>query len=197
MVQKVRLVFGIAGIAALIALAFYAHNYLSGRVGEEAITELIEEQAAVVREEDPEEKLPAPDFEMTDLEGATLRLSDLMGRPIVLTFWASWCSSCNAQNPVFEEAYSQLGGEVQFVMLNLTDPFREPKETAIRYVEENGYTFPVFFDDFNQAGATAYGIRFIPTTVFIDSEGNVRAISQSAMNESALMRGIELITIDN
>jgi len=192
--QKVRLVLGVVIIAGLIAFAFFAHNYLSESVGEEAVIELIEEQAATAREEEPEEKLPAPDFEMTDIDGSTLRLSDLMGKPIVMTFWASWCSSCSAQNPIFQQVYDALGDEVQFVMLNLTDPFREPRETAMGYIEENGYTFPVFFDTFGQAGAAAYGIRFIPTTIFIDSEGYVQAIAQSALNESALMRGIHLIT---
>lgn len=134
----------------------------------------------------------APDFTVYTAAGAPIKLSDLRGKPVVLNFWASWCGPCKSEMPDFEEAYLQLGQDVQFVMVNLTDGDRETVQTASSFISGQGYTFPVYFDTAYSA-ANAYQVRSIPATYFIDAEGHVVAQFTGAMNADQLQRGIALI----
>ena len=138
------------------------------------------------------DKEKAPDFTMFDREGNSIALSDFTAneKPIVLNFWASWCPPCRAEMPDFEKVFLDFGDEVQFIMLNLADGSRETIESASNFIEENGYTFPIFFDD-NNSGAFAYGIRSIPTTIFIDKNGFINDVMIGALDERTLRRGID------
>jgi thiol-disulfide isomerase/thioredoxin len=136
---------------------------------------------------------PAQDFTVVDAEGNEVRLSDFTGQPVVINFWTSWCPSCRNAMPAFEMVYDSVGNEVKFMMVNLTDGRRETIATASRYIEDGGYSFPVYFDVNNDAG-NAYAVRSIPTTVFIDSEGNIVGRSvMGAMTERALRERISEI----
>ena len=141
-----------------------------------------------------EEKQKAPDFSMRDAEGVSVNLSDffLNGKPVILNFWASWCPPCKEEMPVFDKLFLELGDSVQFIMLDLTDGQRETQDIGAKFIKEQGYSFPVYFD-IDQEGAIAYGIRYIPTTVFINVDGNIAAGAQSALNEEVLRKGIGLI----
>lgn len=78
------------------------------------------------------------------------------------------------------------------MMVNATDGRRETVETAKRFVEDSGYTFPVYFDtDYN--AIYTYGINAFPTTIFIDAEGNFVAYGQGAMSAATLQQGIDMI----
>jgi len=139
-------------------------------------------------------KIIAPDFAMVDADGNSLKLSDLIatGSPIVLNFWASWCPPCKSEMPVFEKVFKELGDEVLFVMVDLVDGGRETIETGAKFIKSEGYTFPVYFD-VHQEGGYAYGIRSIPTTLFIDREGCIVTGIQGAIDEKTLRRGIDLL----
>ena len=135
-------------------------------------------------------RVKAPDFTALDANGRNVRLSDMKGKPVVINFWASWCPPCRAEMPHFEEAYNQLGGEVQFMMVNLTAG-SETKAIADRYIENGGFTFPIFYDMTGEA-AGQYNVRAIPTTVFVDADGNLAGISTGMLNKASLMQGIEM-----
>ena len=78
------------------------------------------------------------------------------------------------------------------MMVNLTDGSRETVESASAFIEEQGYTFPVFFDT-QYSGAAAYGTSAIPVTFFIDRDGNLIAYAQSAIDAETLQEGIDMI----
>ncbi len=133
----------------------------------------------------------APDFTAYTGDGKAVQLSNYFGKPIVLNFWASWCPPCKAEMPDFEEAFLTLGDQVQFLMVNLTVG-SETLESASGYVASQNYTFPVLYDTKGTASYT-YGIQSIPTTFFIDAEGNLVAQATGAINAAALQQGIDMI----
>ena len=141
-----------------------------------------------------EDKQAAPDFAMSDWDGNDIKLSDIIanGKPIVLNFWASWCPPCKSEMPEFEKVFLELGDDVQFIMLDLTDGQRETVKDGVKYIEEQGFSFPVFFDT-NQEGANTYGIRSIPTSLFIDKDGYLVAGAEGAINEEILRKAIDMI----
>ncbi|MBR5473897.1 MAG: TlpA family protein disulfide reductase, partial [Lachnospiraceae bacterium] len=82
--------------------------------------------------------------------------------------------------------------EVHFLMINVTDGSRETVKTASDFIAEKGYSFPVFYDTQYDASMT-YGAYSLPTTYFIDAEGNLVARAVGAINAETLQKGIDLI----
>ena len=140
--------------------------------------------------EKPKKELtnPAPNFTVLDYEGNQVKLSDYIGKPIVLNFWATWCGYCKLEMPDFERARLE-NPDVLFLMVNATDGEYETVELAKAYIEENGYGFEVVFDTMDQA-QSAYGISAYPTTYFIDEVGNLVAYARGAISYNTLMDGI-------
>ena len=218
MSQKMKIVIGIIMFVAIIAGASIAYNALSKRVENEngaglevgkleedaeiASAEassaevgdigLAEEEATVEEEQDQLQK--APDFSLQDKAGNPIKLSEIIaeGKPIVLNFWASWCPPCKEEMPDFDAVYKELGEDVRFMMVNMTDGQRETVEMGTKYIEEQGFSFPVFFD-VNQEGAINYRIYSIPTTVFINAEGYMVTGAQGMIDEAMLRKGIGMI----
>lgn len=142
----------------------------------------------------PEEEndYSAPDFTVMDAEGNAHKLSDFVGKPVILNFWASWCGPCKSEMPDFEEVYVEYKDRIHFLMVNLTDGHQETVASAQKLITEKGYTFPVYFDTKLEA-ANAYYVYSIPQTFFIDKEGNLVAYAQSAISKEILYQGIEMI----
>ncbi len=135
----------------------------------------------------------APDITVYDLEGNAVKLSDYFGKPIVMNFWASWCGPCQIEMPDFQEKYLELGGEIQFLMVNMTDGSRETLESASKFIAGKGYTFPVFYDT-GLSAARTYSAYSLPATYFINTEGYVLARAVGAIDGQTLQRGIDMIT---
>jgi thiol-disulfide isomerase/thioredoxin len=141
----------------------------------------------------PTETLPlAPDFVIYDEDGKEVRLSDFFGKPIVLNFWASWCGPCKMEMPDFNEKYLEMGEEIHFLMINMTDGYRETVDIASAFIQAQGYTFPVYYDTAGNASMT-YGVYSLPTTFFIDAEGHAIAQAVGAIDAETLQRGIDMI----
>ena len=150
-------------------------------------TEAAEETTEPTEAAEPE-TIPAPDFTVLDWDGNEVKLSDYIGKPIVLNFWAHWCGPCQMEMPEFNAKWEELGGEVVFLMVHEGAAVEDGKDK----VTEGGYTFPVVFDTDSSAGAL-YGITAFPTTFFIDKDGNLQAYYMGAMDANLLQQGINLI----
>jgi len=190
------------GLALVFAIVMGSASVLYNRLGQDVAVEqmLVHEQtaqsagtadeSASAPEEEP---IPAPDFTVYDASGSEVTLSQFFGKPIVLNFWASWCGPCQSEMPDFNEKYAELGDDVHFVMVNMTDGGRETIETASAFIEKNGYDFPVLFDTKSQAAMT-YGAYSLPTSFFINAQGHVIAQAVGAINSETLQKGIDMIT---
>ena len=111
----------------------------------------------------------APPFELALFDEETLSLADLEGKVVVLNFWASWCPPCRFEMPDFETAWNEFRDrDVVFVGVAVSDFV----EDARSFARETGITYPIGFDGEGET-AVAYGIKTLPTTVFIDREGRV------------------------
>lgn len=158
-----------------------------------ALTSCSEPEAATTTQENTEAPASlAPDFTVYDIDGNEVKLSDYLGTPVVLNFWASWCPPCKAELPDFEEKYLAYGDKVQFLMVNLADGTRETVETASDFIAQEGYTFPVFYDS-KSVAAIEYKIRSIPATYFIDADGCIADQTVGMLDAASLQKGIDLI----
>ena len=138
------------------------------------------------------EKIVAPDFTVYDIDGNPVHLSDFKGKPVVLNFWASWCGPCKMEMPDFNEKYLELGEDINFIMVNSTDGSRETVEIASEFIKSTGYSFPVYYDNDSDA-SMKYGVYSLPTTFFIDADGNFVTYATGAISGDILQKGIDMI----
>lgn len=139
---------------------------------------------------------PAPSFPMEDAQGNTVQLSDLLGeKPVFLNFWASTCPPCKQEMPDIQSLYEQYGDQIQFVLVNVGTAMNDTREKAESYLEEEGFTFPVYYDVDYQA-ITAYGINSFPFSFFIDAQGNVVTYGRGMLSDSLLQKGLNRIAPD-
>ena len=180
-------------LVLVFALLMGGAYVLYDRLSEEVDTnQLAQESSPAEENAETKEPILAPDFTVYDIEGKEVHLSDYLGKPVVLNFWASWCGPCKMEMPHFEEKSKELAGEVQFLMINVTDGGRETVETASSFIAGEGYTFPVFYDTAYSA-SSAYGAYSLPTTIFINAEGHAIAQAVGAIDSATLQKGIDMI----
>ena len=163
-----------------------------------SVNETVTVGNAVPEQTDAPEKTEAPkeqakDFIVYDENNAEVRLSDHFGKPLVVNFWASWCGPCRSELPAFDAAAKQYANNVDFMMVNLTDGFSETVSSVQRFVAENGYTFPVYFDMRDDA-ANTYSVYSIPLTLFIRADGTILDSHIGSMDATTLQRYIALLT---
>ena len=140
----------------------------------------------------PGNRNAAPDFTVTDGGGNRVSTADLSGKPVILNFWATWCPPCRSELPAFDKLYRQYGNEVSFMMIDLTDGDRETVEGVKKFISENGYTFPVYYDTEGRA-AEAYNVSSIPFTVAVGRNGNIVGTHLGAMSEATLEKLIKTV----
>ena len=113
---------------------------------------------------------PGKNMKIYREDGTALHLSDFTGKPTVVCFWVSWNRDAALFMSDFEAMYSFYGERVNFLAVSLTDGTAETKETALRFVRDKGYTFPVYFD-LDGAAQFTFELRSIPSLLFSDRTG--------------------------
>ena len=186
-----KLLIWVLVFAVILTGAFVLYNKLSAQAapGSIATTPVVVEDPTA--ETEAQGSL-APDFTVYDFDGIAHKLSDFRGKPVILNFWASWCGPCASEMPEFQSFYEQYGEDIHFVLVNLTDGHQETVASASAFLEENGYTLPVYYDTDIDA-AMKYGVSAVPVSYFIDAEGYFAAWAQGALSEDMLRQGVDLL----
>lgn len=173
--QKLITIIGVLTFAAAMLAAVILHNFTAPPVDEPQLSEVVQ----------------VPNITITDAHGSYVELSSFFGTPIVLNFWTTWCRFCVIESPHFEELYATHGDVLQIVKLNT----REARTTVDRFMEANGYTFPVFFD-YDGSAANTFRVRGVPITIFINAQGEEVWRVSGAVTAQSMATGVGLITQD-
>jgi cytochrome c biogenesis protein CcmG, thiol:disulfide interchange protein DsbE len=116
-----------------------------------------------------------------DLGGTTTDLADLVGAPLVVNFFGSWCAPCLVEMPAFERVHQDLGSEVTFLGLAV----RDRPEDVRRVVAETGVTYRIGRDVDDRVLLAVGGVQ-MPTTAFVTAEGEVVRVRLGELSEDGL-----------
>ena len=125
----------------------------------------------------------AADFDMYDLEGNKVMLSDLRGKALYIDCWATWCGPCRAEAPNMVKLYQHFKKDPRISLVSISLDKKEAQWKAV--VEKEGQAWPQYIvhDEFESALCKNYDITGIPRFLFFDKEG--RIISLNAKRPSA------------
>jgi cytochrome c-type biogenesis protein len=179
----------IGGIILLIAGLVMALGGTDKAVGyfKNSNKNVVEYNEEISDESDEEDtKIPAIDFTLVDQYGNTHTISEYKGKVIFLNFWATWCPPCRMEMPDIEaiyEEYEKNSGDIIILGVAAPNLGKEGSEEDIKkFLKDNGYTYPVVFD---QTGDILgqYSIQAFPTTFVIDKDGNLVSYVPGAVDK--------------
>lgn len=124
------------------------------------------------------------EFALKDLDGNTVTLSQFIGRPVLINFWATWCGPCRIEMPELQSVFEEYGGSEEFLILALDQD--ESAGDISAYFDELGLTFQPLLDEDNQT-ARNYGLQgTLPASVFINPAGEVTVIHRGVMTRGQI-----------
>ncbi len=120
----------------------------------------------------------APDIELTDVNGKTIKLSSLKGKMVLIDFWASWCGPCRKENPNVVEAYdkyqkSKFKNGKNFEVFSVS--LDKNKEAWIKAIADDKLTWSNHAIDSEGKASKAYSVSSIPTSFLINGKGEIVA----------------------
>lgn len=119
----------------------------------------------------------APAIPAMDMAGRSVSLQALQGKAVLINFWASWCEPCRAEMPSLQALAEREKAQLVVLTINL----KESPEAIARFVQFTGLTLPVIRDPLGDT-ARAWGIKIYPSTVLVDSAGQVRSVVRGALD---------------
>ena len=132
----------------------------------------------------------APDFTLETLDGGTVSLSDFRGKPVVLNFWASWCTPCRQEFPLLRDTLAARPGDFALVGVNTQD-FVETD--GRKFAEKQHADWPNGFDA-TEGVRRGYGVTGLPETFFIDAKGIIRSHVIRGLTQSVLDQELAKVT---
>ena len=163
--------------AVIFAIAFLVNQPSATAAGVTSVT-----VTGAATGEAPTVGKVAPDIVATTVDGKPFRLSDLRGHPVWLSFGASWCQPCRAENPDIQATWDKVkAGGVRVVQVFMSEDAGTVKDYATRV----GLTYEKVPDPSTQI-ASEYRILGIPSHFFIDKDGVLRTIKVGSLDPSSM-----------
>jgi thiol-disulfide isomerase/thioredoxin len=130
----------------------------------------------------------APDFELPELDGKKLKLSDLRGKAVLLNFWATYCGPCKIEMPWFVELQKEYGPQgFQIVGVAMDDA---STEDIAKFAKEMGVNYPILLGQ-ESVGESYGGVGVLPTTYFIGRDGKLIAREFGLQSRSVFVDNIK------
>jgi thiol-disulfide isomerase/thioredoxin len=128
----------------------------------------------------------AKEFAVKDLAGRPLRSSDLLGKIVVIDFWATWCTPCLKELPELAAWNTRLQGrtDIAFLSLNVT----EERDVVQAFVKKKSIGYPVYLGD---ALIGPYDVNAFPTKLVVDMRGTNRGVVRFRRDGYTEVRSIE------
>lgn len=136
----------------------------------------------------PEGVRRAPAFDLTTVHGEHISLDDLLGQPVVLEFFATWCPSCIENTRHLRALEDQFGSKVQIVSIDVSS--LDQASQLESFIRDNGVTWPVAVDQ-DGSVARSYGVGALSTEVIVDPEGTIVHVETGVANHDRVVGVIE------
>ncbi|MCM3756834.1 thiol-disulfide oxidoreductase ResA [Sporosarcina aquimarina] len=132
----------------------------------------------------------APNFELQDMNGKKVKLSDYEGQGVFLNFWGTWCPPCKKEMPYIEKHSKEFTNKgVQVLSVNIG----ESEFKVNTFINQYGLTFPVLIDKNKSVSRNSYNVVPLPTTMLIDKNGVIKQIVTREMSEAEIVSLMESI----
>ncbi len=119
----------------------------------------------------------ATDFTLRDLNGQSVTLSELQGKVVLMSFWATWCGPCKEEMPHLQKLYDAKKDQGFEVLSISTDDARSASQVK-PYIKKHGYTFRVLLDRDSSVIGTYNPAKTLPYTVVVDRKGEIAKVAQ-------------------
>jgi len=134
---------------------------------------------------------PVPALRMQDLDGDAVSLADLRGHPVIVNVWATWCGPCRREIPTLNRVHREFRGRgLRVVGVDL----REATDRVERFRRDVAMDYPVWVDPPGHSPSSRLleqaGSHGLPTTLFIDADGTVQAVSVGELDSATLREGL-------
>jgi len=138
----------------------------------------------------PQTGFRSPDFALQTLNGEVISLSEVMGSPLIINFWASWCPPCKAEMPTLEKVFQEYRERGVLVLGVNTTQQDNPTQVA-SFVQRLNLSFPILLDDKGEV-SRKYQVQSLPTTFFIRNDGVIaEVVVGGPMSEASIRARIE------
>lgn len=132
----------------------------------------------------------APDFSLETPTGEVVSLSDYKGQPVLVFFWASWCSVCKRTMPGLQSVYEDFAPE-GFEILAVNTTSQDTLSNAVNYFSLQEYSYKMLLDRSGNVSQT-YQLHAVPLSVLVNPDGEVHdVVIGSGMSEGYLRAYLE------
>jgi peroxiredoxin len=173
--RRFRIVALVSGAVMVVSIAAY------GRAHSDSL-----QRADLAAPIAASQRVAAPALEEPTLDGGTVDLARMRGRPVVINFFASWCAPCKSEGAAFAAAAHDYRGRVQFVGVAIDDT----RSGALSYTRRYGWSWPIVFDPHDHL-VEPFGLLGKPTTFVLDSRGRVAWKLQRELSRDELTTALD------